>query len=263
MPNRFAYAGEPASGEGYPSIPMQAETKAFFARFTGNVSPQFRAALNQAIFRWKRDGVWSLILDLFVLMAETQTDALRNVISAARDGTSTGSPLATFTAKKGFNVPLGASLNLPRNQSQTWVSPLIGYAIDIRLPNAGDPGTQDATFIGSGTNQGEIRTMPGGSTGWTFGGGNSVSPSVSQLLGGPGIVVGTTGIDEWYGGGFHSKSGSFSGTLRNALTISPNFSNFTVNRVSAAFLLNNATTLQRLKFMSTLQGLIDDMQAFA
>lgn len=109
------YIGRPIS-VGYPAIPIQTETVAYLARFSSNPSVLYKNALNQFIYECKQAAVYSLISDLWLACADAQADALRNLISAARDATITGAP--TFTAQKGFSG-LGATnyVSLPWNTS--------------------------------------------------------------------------------------------------------------------------------------------------
>lgn len=98
---RGAYVGTAGvSNTGYPSIPMQIETINYLARFSSQPSNTYKNALNQAIYRWKAAGVYSLLTDLWLTCADASADSLRNLISASRDATITGSP--TFTALTGF-----------------------------------------------------------------------------------------------------------------------------------------------------------------
>jgi len=151
MPKRASYIGEAGiAGDGHPLIPMQVETSAYFARFSSAPSETYRNALNQAIFRWKQAGLYSLLQDLWLFVAGTQADSLRNLISASRDATINGSP--TFTANRGFSG-LGAS----------------NY---VAMPFLAAGLSRDSGFIWAGD------FNPSAGVGTLMGGGNSVPGSV-------------------------------------------------------------------------------------
>lgn len=98
--------GGAVSAAGLPAIQLQRETSDLLSRFSTATSATYKSALNQAIYRWKQAGVWSLFQDFYLFCADTPEDSLRNLVTAARDATISGTP--TFTALQGFSG-LGAS----------------------------------------------------------------------------------------------------------------------------------------------------------
>lgn len=96
--------------------PLQDETAAYFARFSTAPSPLYLNALNTAIYQWKANQTWTVIRDLYLFMADTSADAVRNVIAPTRNATLAGSP--PFVTNVGFG-PLSstATVSMPINLS--------------------------------------------------------------------------------------------------------------------------------------------------
>lgn len=112
---RYPYIGKLGGNLDFPAIPIQAEATAYLGRFTGSITPAYKNALNQLIFTLKQAGLWSAIQDLWLFAAPTQADALRNLISAARDATLIGTP--TYSATAGFTVTSANKVSMPFSTS--------------------------------------------------------------------------------------------------------------------------------------------------
>jgi hypothetical protein len=94
------YAGLGDVGGGIASQP---EARDYFARMSVGPSPTFKAAANEAIYEWKKQGTWSLILGLWLFCADTAQASLLSVIGdTPRDAVVIGTS-PTFTALKGYS----------------------------------------------------------------------------------------------------------------------------------------------------------------
>lgn len=106
---RNAYIGDTYETGG---LALQAEARAYFQRMTVPPSAAYREAVNLAIWRWKKAGVWPLILGLWLFCADTEQAALLSVIGdTPRDATKTGAP--TFTPLKGFGGFASGGITMP------------------------------------------------------------------------------------------------------------------------------------------------------
>jgi hypothetical protein len=156
--------GGAVSAAGLPAIPLQRETSDLLSRFSTAPSATYKSALNQAIYRWKQAGVWSLFQDFYLFCADTPEDSLRNLVTAARDATISGAP--TFTALKGFNG-LGASdyVSMPFDTTG-----LVAFS-GCLWAGAFDCSLGAVTLMGQGPNfQGSVVSRTSGSnTGVSFG----------------------------------------------------------------------------------------------
>ena len=250
---RGAYVGTAGvSNTGYPSIPMQIETINYLARFSSQPSNTYKNALNQAIYRWKAAGVYSLLQDLWLFMADTSADSLRNLVTAARDATISGSP--TFTANKGFSG-LGASNYVSMPFSATGIGSSSGMICAAWYP----PGTTPSFTLGSGSGGVTTTTYASGAYGgiqWNNATNLVAAAPVGLGVDMPAIIgaVNTTAVDC---DGAKGAAGTFS-----AFTSSPLLANTTgIKKMQAYGLMPTASTAQVRAFLSILRSFMEDVGA--
>lgn len=248
---RSAYIGDSGvQSSGNPSIPMQAETQAYLGRFSTAPSDTFRNALNQAIYRWKQAGVWSLVQDLWLLCGDTQVDSLRNLISGARDATVTGSP--TFTARAGFSgLSPSSYVSLPFSTTGVVVGSGFVWMGACNLGGWDYFNNGPATIMGqSVTHAGAVVmgwTGPNSVPGSYVSGTNPFSLSGRAAAGLAGAAVLPEGI----------RAG---GNAPSAVTLSPvSANNALMTQLSAYGVFPTANAAQLRKFVSILQTLMEDL----
>lgn len=138
------------------------DTLAYVGRFSTPPSDTYKNALDQAIRRWKAAGVFTLIRDLWLTCADTPADSLRNLVTAARDGSVTGAGVA-FSPLKGFSgfdasnyvsLPFDAA-GLTYLDGQIWAGVWSSFGTPAVLMGAGEgrPGSvhrydDDANYAG-------------------------------------------------------------------------------------------------------------------
>lgn len=252
---RASYAGEAGvmGGEGYPLIPMQPETKAHLGRFSGQPSKAYKSALNRLIFRAKAIGVWSLFQDLWIAVADSQADALRNLVAPARDATIVGGP--TFTANKGFSG-LGAAnyASLPYSQTNaSWTSGFIaaGKLADGASGYVGAAATTGS--LGLGSNPAAI--------GWTHQTGLAAAswPSVAAGdLPGP-VCVGALGTAVVTPTSTFGSSGTANPLVSSPLLFNnPSFAPF----LAYGVIPFGATKAQLRRFLAALNEMLSEIGAY-
>lgn len=256
---RSAYIGDSGvQSSGNPSIPMQAETQAYLGRFSTAPSDTFRNALNQAIYRWKQAGVWSLVQDLWLLCGGTQADSLRNLITAARDATISGAP--TFTAHGGFSG-LGASNYVSLPFSSTGVTMNSGFIWAGRF----EPSVNlSQTLMGNGTGAGSVVQYPYSSAnahsqGVSFASTNRPTCQSPSIAGGINAVIGAVGPTGVLATAAVSATGG--GVPPTPSPILANSAN--QNRLTAYGVLPSASAGQLRPFLSILQSFLEDIGALA
>lgn len=256
---RFSYVGTAGvSGDGFPSIPIQIETSAYIARLSAPPSATFRSALNQAIFRWKAASVWTLLQDFWLFAVDNQADALRNVVTAARDATKTGAP--SFTSLKGWGSH-SASNFISMPFSTTGISDTSGNFVagkcDTTQPTSriiSDAGLSDAfgSFV-----------MLADSTGHRYG----VSPSSAQtgFVGGPNgtqpFVIGRAGAANSYITPATAGLNNAAAAGVDASPVTTGASSGQLAQLSAYGLMPTCTGAQMRKFLSILNTFLEDVGA--
>ena len=102
--------GNPPQG-----IALEAETQAYLAAMVSQPSDAMKEIYNNLIKGLKGDGVWAKLdyLQAYYTAHDSWQDALLNLVNPTQRGASidSGTPI-TFEVKKGFTVPLSATLAL-------------------------------------------------------------------------------------------------------------------------------------------------------
>jgi hypothetical protein len=258
MPARNAYIGAVGGGESYPSIPMQTETSAYFARFSTPPSRSYRNALNRAIYMWKRAGVYVLAQDLWLFLADTQTDALRNLVSAGRDATIVGT--LTFTPNKGFSGNGGANyLSLPHSTSGL-AAASSGFAFAVKCNTAvgGSLGTTNNNQLGymnvSNVAPYGVVGAAGGSPS-QIGGSNFAGSAVPYVLGQVGAAI----IDPVRQMAMNGSVGTFFAVAPSPMTLNGSGGGWPGPLAVAWF--PTITVAQMRRFLTILNSLLDELGA--
>jgi hypothetical protein len=260
MTRRYGYAGAPTGALSYPAIPNQPELQAYLKRFSGTVSVTYRNALNQAIYRWKKAGVYALVQDLWLLCADTAADSLRNLITAARDAVVTGAP--TFTPLQGFSGFDGGNyVGLPF--SNTGVGANSGFAWAGSYNPVGP-----STLMGAGAGQpGSITVihldLPDGQSAWGLCVGPAQRPSLVAVGNPSDSINGVAGAAGLNAISPTAVARILSGSI-GAVTASP-IRPFGIGmpRLLAYAVLPAATANQVRRFLGVLNTFLDDIGALA
>lgn len=246
---RGAYVGEAGvlGGNSSPVIPVQAETTAYLGRFTSQPSAAYKAALNEFIFKCKRAGAWTVWQDLWLFVADTQADALRNIVTAARDATIGGS--LTYTANRGFSGTFNGTnlISMPFSTSGITTSSGTIFAASVTRTGTGSIIGTDVAKVGS-------VTLPGASTNVVCGGatsGKSNIPAAATFA-----CIGCNGVD-----GFGADGRANVGVVTTGIETSPVTTAAFISRLCAYGIAPTITASQITAFLVALNQFMADVGA--